>query len=231
MASGIVGVGDVVAVGLVDDDQDVLGDGVDESGEGVAADHRSRRVVGIADVGDLRPWSDPVGQPRQVVRAVDERNGRRRRAHLDRVEVVGDERRPAHDGLVARVEVGGREAPHDPVGPVPDRDHRAVDSVPRRQPFGQVVAELRIAVQLGRLAGDRLERRRERPERALVRGQLHDPVEAQLAAHRGGRLPRLVRLQIGDGGTGAQRVTRVPTRCPPARSACFRWLPCWFPVS
>src|SRR6266566_5231863 len=45
---------------------------------------------------------------------------------------------------------------------------------------------------------ERLERDRKWPEGALVRRELDDPLEAELALHRFDRPPRLVRNELGD---------------------------------
>jgi hypothetical protein len=54
-------------------------------------------------------------------------------------------------------------------------------------------AAVGISIQLAACALERLERRRERPERALVRRELDDPLQAELALYLLDRLPRLVR--------------------------------------
>jgi Lon protease-like protein len=64
-----------------------------------------------------------------------------------------------------------------------------------------VGAAVGIAVQLGRPSRDRLESLGERPELALVGGELDDAVKAELALYLLDRLPRLVRDQRAEGGT------------------------------
>jgi Lon protease-like protein len=66
------------------------------------------------------------------------------------------------------------------------------------EPIGAAVG---IAVQLGRPPGDRLEGLGERPELALVGGELDDAVEAKFALDLLDRLPGLVRDQRAEGGT------------------------------
>src|SRR5690349_7206752 len=62
----------------------------------------------------------------------------------------------------------------------------------------RVHAAVGVAVELAHRPLDRLDRRRERRERALVRRELHDAVEAELALHLLDGLAGLVRDEIGD---------------------------------
>jgi hypothetical protein len=66
----------------------------------------------------------------------------------------------------------------------------------REGPAQAVRAAVRVPVELGRTARDRLEGLREGSERPLVRGQLDDALKAELALHLLDRLPRLVRDEV-----------------------------------
>ena len=128
---------------------------------------------------------------------VAERNLPRDGADLERVDHVAREGRPAAHDLVARVERELREVVDDPVGAGSVRDLLEADVVQLGEGRAEPPrAAVRIAVQVARLALDRLERGRERPERPLVRRELHDPLETELALHLLDRLPGLVRHQI-----------------------------------
>src|SRR5204863_7444698 len=67
----------------------------------------------------------------------------------------------------------------------------------RPQPVGAAVG---VTVEVGRRPLERLERRRQRRERALVRRELDDAVDPELALHLLDRLPGLVRDERVDGG-------------------------------
>ena len=128
---------------------------------------------------------------------VAQRNLPRDCADLQRVDGVARERRPAAHDLVARVERELREIVDHPVGAGSGRDLLEADVVQLGQGRPEPPrAAVGIAVQVARLALDRLERGRKGPERPLVRRELHDPLEAELALHLLDRLPRLVRNEI-----------------------------------
>ena len=132
---------------------------------------------------------------------VAERNLPRDGADLECVDHVARERRPPADDLVARVERELREVVDDPIRAGAGRDLLEADVVQlgerRPQPPRAAVG---VAVQVACLPLDRLERGRERPERPLVRRELHDPLEPELALHLLDRLPGLVRHQVLHGG-------------------------------
>ena len=82
-----------------------------------------------------------------------------------------------------------------PSAPEPD-DHlleRHARALGERRPQRDQTPPSGIAVQLARAALHRLERRRERRKRPLVRGELDDTLEPELALHGFDRLARLVR--------------------------------------
>jgi hypothetical protein len=73
--------------------------------------------------------------------------------------------------------------------------------VPARERLAEAVgASVRVAVQLGDPTLQRLSRPGERPELALVRGELHDTVEAELALHLLDGFSGLVRNEVCDRG-------------------------------
>ena len=94
-----------------------------------------------------------------------------------------------------------------PSAPDPHRDLLEPYAVPLRQGGAQPVgAAVRVAVQLGGGPGERVERRRKGPERALVRRELDDAFEAELALHLLDRLAGLVGDQAAE--RTAERTTR-----------------------
>ena len=161
--------------------------------------HRPGRVVRVADVGELCARRDRLQHRLQVVALVLQRHRRRSGAELLGVDHVARERGPAADNLVARIEDSLRKAVDEPVGAGPDGDLVEANVVEvgesGPQPIG---ATVRVAVQLGGAAGDRLERRRERPERTFVRRELDDSLETELTLHLLDRLAGLVRDEIAN---------------------------------
>ena len=130
-----------------------------------------------------------------------QRNLHRHGAELRRVDHVAGERRPAADDLVARVERRLREGVDDPVRPGADRHLLVAHAEALRQRGAQPPgAAVRVAVQLRGRALDRLERRRKRPERPLVGGELDAALEPQLPLHLLDRLARLVRNEARTDG-------------------------------
>ena len=131
----------------------------------------------------------------------------RHRADLERVEHVARERRPAGHDLVARVERREHREADDRVRAGADRDLLEADAVaPRERLTEPVRAAVRVAVQLERGTRDRLLRARERAVRALVRRELDDALEAQLALDLLDRLPRLVRDEPRERGADQRRI-------------------------
>ena len=107
-----------------------------------------------------------------------------------------------------------------PSAPAPTQTSLERDAVALGERRVQPVrAAVRVAVQLARRARHRLERGRERPERPLVRRELDDALEPELALHVLDRLPRLVRRQRVD-ARPEERVVDPPGRCRGAR--CHR---------
>ena len=189
----VVGLADELVVGLVEDSEDVVGDGGEVAVHLLAGDHRSGRVVRVAQVDELRPVSDRAEDRLDVVAVVGQRNRDRDRAHPDRGQRVDGEGRPAVDDLVARVEGDEREVGDDPVGTGGHGDEARVDAVlVRERADQQIGAPVRVVVQLGQAALDRLDCLRERPEVALVGAELDDAVEAELALDLLDRLAGLV---------------------------------------
>ena len=198
---GVVGPVDVLEVGLVDDDEHAGRHALEERVELVARVHRPGRVVGVADVDDLRARRDRGEQRVEVVAVVAQRHEHRARALLAGVDDVARERRPAGDDLVARVEQRLAQRVEAAVRARSDADLLDRDAVPRRERLVQPVgAAVRVAVQARRGLLHRGERGRERRERALVGGELDDVVEAELALDVLDRLAGLIRRQRLDRG-------------------------------
>src|SRR5262249_38847767 len=108
---------------------------------------------------------------------------------------------PAAHDLVARVERRLAEHVETAVRARADRDLLELDAVARRERLVEAVdAAVRIAVELARRLSHRVERGREGRERPPVRGELHDPLEAELPLHVLDRLAGLVRRQLLDRG-------------------------------
>src|SRR5207237_5432511 len=195
----VVRVVDVLEVRLVEHRQDVAGDAVEvgvELGPGV---RRAGRVVGMADVDELRALVDRGEERVEVVAVVAKRHAARLGADLDRVDDVAREGRPAADDYVAGVEDGLRQAVDDAVRPCAERDLLEADVMPLGEGGAQAVpAAVRVAVQLVAGPRERLARGRERAERPLVRGELDDTLEPELALDLLYRLPRLVRDEVGE---------------------------------
>ena len=174
---------------------------VEERQQLVPAVRRSGRVVRVADVDELRPRADRREQSVEVEGVVAERDAARFGAELRRREDVAREGRPAADDVVSGIERRLREQVDDPVGAGAD-DHLVEGNA---VPLGERGAKrpgaaVGIAVELERSALHRLERGRKRRKRPLVRGELDDPVEPELALHRLDRLARLVRHEAVDRG-------------------------------
>ncbi len=190
----VVGIVDVLEVGLVDDGEHVLGSLLDEGDELGAHGRRPGRVVRRRDVDDLRPRRDRGQHGIEIEAVLAQRHSHRHRAELERVEDVARKRRPPGDDLVAGVE--------QCVGHV--ADHRVGAGADRRPPR----TVRRVAPRERRAAGrrrrrdtgsarrversHRLEGLREGPERAFVGRELDHVVEPELALNLLDRLPRLV---------------------------------------
>src|SRR4051795_4478137 len=153
----------------------------------------------MAHVDELRARRDRLEERVEVIPVVAKGNANRARADLDRVEDVARERRPATDDLVAVVEGRLAQAVDDAVGPRADRDLLEADAVVCGERGAQLPrAAVGIAVQLTRAALEGFDRCREGRERALVRRELDDALEAEFALDFLDRLPGLVRDEVGD---------------------------------
>ena len=192
---------DVLEVRLVEHREHVLGDALEVGVELRPGRHRPGRVVRRRDVDELRARADRGEQPVEVVVVVDERHLARDCAELERVEHVADEGRPRGDDLVARIERRDREVADQRVRAGAGDDVRRIDAVA----LGERAAEMEraavgVAVELAGAPLHRLQGGRERAPRALVRRELDDAVEAELALDLLLRLPRLVRNEAVQGG-------------------------------
>ena len=116
------------------------------------------------------------------------------RAELQRVEDVARERRPGRHDLVARIERRHADVADDRIRA---RAHRHVlerDAAALGERLAQPPrATVRIAVEVDRRPRDRFLRRGKRAVRPLVRGELDDPLEPELALHLLHGLSGLVR--------------------------------------
>src|SRR2546430_13618773 len=155
----------------------------------------------MADIDEFCPLGDCVEQRGKVVPFVFERHAHRLRPELEPVDDVARKRRPATDDLIAGVEHRLRDPVDQRVSAGPDREllelHTVALGERRTKPVGPTV---RIAVQLTRRALQRLERLWERPERPLVRSELDDALEPELALDFFNRLSRLVRDDVLERG-------------------------------
>ena len=136
----------VLVVGLVDDDQHALGDGIEESCE-IRRDRRRRR----SGCSGCRPRSSLVRGPIRSASAsrstAPSRSGASTgvRAVLAGVDHVRREGRPAGEHLVARLEVRAGQVADDRVGAVAERDLRRRHAVAVRQALDQDAVELGVA--------------------------------------------------------------------------------------
>ena len=189
----IVGIVDVLEVRLIEHGQHVLRNSLEVCVELAARVHRSRRVVGMADVHELGPLRDRLQQGLQVVAVIAERHRDGLRAQLARVDRIARERRPAEHDLVARFQDGLRDTVDQTVGPRAHRDLLEANAVAFGERCPQTVrAPVRVAVQVTGGALQCLERLRERPERSFVRGEFDHALEPELALNLFDRLARLV---------------------------------------
>ena len=118
-------------------------------------------------------------------------------AHLLGVDHVAREGRPTADDLVTRVEQRLCEAVHHAVRARAGSDLLEAHPVPLGEcPAETEGAAVRIAVQFPCRALDRLEGGRQRPPRALVRRELDDALQAELALELLDRLAWLVRHEL-----------------------------------
>src|SRR5256885_3986758 len=179
----------------------------------------------MADIDELCAFGDRVDERGKVVALIFERDAHRLRPELEPVDDVARERRPAADDLIAGVEHRLRDPIDQRVGAGPDRDLPELHSVAlgerRTKPVSPTV---RIAVQLTRRALQRLERLWKRPEGSLVRRELDDALEPQLALDLFDRLPRLVRDDVLERGP-EQAGGNLPQRYPRPTWA-FRQISC-----
>src|SRR5439155_11815577 len=121
-------------------------------------------------------------------------------AELQRVDHVARKRGPAANDLVAGIERELRQVIDDPVRARAGRDLLETDVMSLGERRSQAVgAAVGVAVQLLGAPRERLERGRERPERALVRRQLDDTLEPELALHLLDRLAGLVGNDVANG--------------------------------
>ena len=164
---GILGRGDELAVRLVEHDEQIARHPVEEAFGGGAPDGGAGRVVRIAHEHDTRAVGDGVGHGVEIVALVDQRDLHHRRAELLGEHRVRLERRPGEQHFVAGIAGGGHGHAAQLHRAVGEQDlvgrHRAVGAQGFTQRGGAVVG---IAVGAAGRGFDRLERRRQRSERA-----------------------------------------------------------------
>jgi hypothetical protein len=224
----VVRIVDVFEVRLVQHGQDVPGHGLEVRVELGPTDHRARGIVRVAEVDELRALGHCAEQRLRVVPMLPQRHLPDNGAELQRVEHVARKRRPAADDLVAGIEAREREVHHDSVRAGGRGDVPRVDSVTFGQGLAQAVeAPVRVAIQVADAARQSVGRGRERPVRPLVRRELDDTLEPQLAPHVAGRLSGLVghdpferRLEEGLGDAGQRAVLHARTLSGPGRLLC-----------
>ena len=196
-AVGDIGVADVLAVGLVQDDQAVGRRLVEEFGQLALADDGAGGVVRVADQDEPGLRGDRGGHRGQVVSLVPERHAHRggarevgqRRVSLERAPGVDDLRPGVADGPHQLLQHAHRAAAD---GDMPDRNGE-----PLGDRLGQRArAAVRVAVDAAAGLRDHLHDGRQRPVRRLVGRQL-----VRLADRGGRRLAGLV------GGHGVQHRT------------------------
>ena len=157
--------------------------------------HRAGRVVGVADVDELRPRRDRRGDRVEVVAAA------RAAAPSPRRALLGARRSGSSETTASRRRSRrpGRASPGSGCRGSRRRPHPAQTSsnaTPCRRASASCepdVAAVGIAVELASRSFDRFDRSRERRKRPFVRRELDDPLEAELALHVLDRLAGLVR--------------------------------------
>ena len=141
----------------------------------------ARRVVGRGDEDELRPRRDRGEDRVEVDPLVDQRHADGNGAELQRVEHVARERRPARDDLVAGVERRLADVADDRVGAGADGHLLEATSWRSASAAEPPRAAVGVAVELERSRGRSPPARRERAVRPLVRRELDDALEAELA--------------------------------------------------
>src|SRR5918994_50401 len=197
----VVGPLDVLEVRLVEHGEHVPGDTCEVRVQLLTRRHRPRRVVRRRDVDELRLPPDRIEQRVEIVVVVDERHLARYGAQLHRVEHVADEGGPGGDDLVAGIERGDGEMADDRIGTCSRDDVCGLDPVACGERVAEVEgAAVGVAVEGTGAPLERLDRGRQRSPRPLVRRELDDPVEPELALHLFLGLPGLVRTEAVERG-------------------------------
>src|SRR4051794_20856478 len=192
----------VLEIRLVQNGEDVRRDLLEIRVDRIAPDHRPGRVVGVAEVNDLRPATDRAEDRLDVIAVVREWHPLGDGSELERIEDVAREARPAADDLVSRVEQRERQVHEHGIRPGRQRHVLHVDAVALGERAAQKVgAAVRVAVELGRAPLDRLERLREGPVLALVGRKLDNPFQPEFTLHLLHRLARFVRDEALEGGS------------------------------
>jgi len=187
-------------VSLVDDQQGARRQRRDEPVEPGPRDHRAGRVVRRRNDDELGARRDRGDQGVDITRQL----GGRRRGDEPAIHHLGREpvrQEAIHRGqdLIAGLACCDHELVQQVIGAVAEEDVVGVAAEPGRQAAAQRESGgIGIAMQLGQRRRQRRQRPGRRPERVLVRGDLDDPGDAELALELLDRFPRLVDVQAGD---------------------------------
>ncbi len=182
----------VLAIRLIDEQHNVARQRAREAVERVALHPRRRRVVRIDNHRDLRPRRHRGEHRVEVVNAVAQRHPDRGRAEQHRVLGKQRERRVGHHDLVAARDERAEQRAHDVVRTVSHQNVLDAETVRLGKPapqFGVIVVHIHLEIAHRR---ERRRRFRRRPQRVLVRRQLHERIEPVLLARlRHGRAGRI----------------------------------------
>ncbi len=199
---------EVLVVGLVQHDEDILGNRGDERLQHIRRDPGPGRIVGIGDEHDARRRRDGGAHRRQVVAEVARRNldaGRAPRLHGQRIDGEGVAR---IDGLIAGPQERLRHQLQDVVGAVAEDDPVGGHAVALRQRgLEREAVAVGVAAELVDCAQDRRPHRRARPARVLVGRELDDVAlgQSEFAREVADRFSRNVRRQIAHVGRCLER--------------------------
>ena len=166
----------------------MLGERVDEGAQRSARDVGPRWVVRVADIDEARLRRNRSEQRIKVMRVIG------RQWHLDRVGLlllsrqgIRDERGPGKDNVVSRLEERGCEVADRHVCAGARGDHVGCETMGVGE-RGVERTRVGIAVELGRLSGDRRECGGRRAFGSLIRRELDDGHPFGHAARRAGRV-------------------------------------------
>ena len=185
-AVGILGIVTEVAVGLVEEGQwRVVAESVEEGRQRRAADDRAGRVVWRAQHDGLRSRRQSAGHVVQIGLVLRQRAWNHPGGHQLDHGRVGLEGGLGDDYLVARFQGCPTDEREQFVGAVTDDDLGGGDTQPRCQRLAQRGrATVRVEVDAGGLARNRLDDARRGAERALIGRQPDQVGPAQIGGER-----------------------------------------------